>query len=150
MADHPDALPELSDEEELQTANFLSILHPKDCRAIPSWMLSHYGSLPKRFDTHFFLASMPEGQEAAHDQLETTDGVWIRREDALARFERSEFPLVFATIHQLRALSGLASIATARERLTGVHPSSARASCGVRAATSSCCLTRSRSAYVPT
>ena len=122
MADHPDALPELSDEEELQTANFLSILHPKDCRAIPSWMLSHYGSLPKRFDTHFFLAGMPEGQEAAHDRLETTDGVWIRPDDALAHFERGEFPLVFATIHQLRALSGLAGVAAAHQRFVGVPP----------------------------
>jgi 8-oxo-dGTP pyrophosphatase MutT (NUDIX family) len=75
---------------------------------------------PKRFDTHFFLAAMPAGQGAAHDRLETTDGVWIVPEDALARFERGAFPLVFATIHQLRALSGLASVAAARARFTGV------------------------------
>ena len=79
-------------------------------------------AFPKRFDTHFFLAAMPQSQEAVHDRIETTDGVWIRPEDALARFERGTFPLVFATIHQLRALSGLASIAAAHQRFVGVPP----------------------------
>src|SRR5262249_30027020 len=65
-------------------------------------------AFPIRFDTHFFLAEMPQAQEAAHDQLETTAGVWISPEDALARFERGDFPIVFATIHQLRDLTGLA------------------------------------------
>ena len=40
---------------------------------------------PKRFDTHFFLAAMPEAQEAAHDRLETTDGVWVTPEEAIER-----------------------------------------------------------------
>src|SRR5579864_470094 len=39
---------------------------------------------PKRFDTHFFLAAMPRGQEAVHDQLETTASLWITPEAALA------------------------------------------------------------------
>ena len=79
-------------------------------------------TFPKRFDTHFFLTEMPSGQEAAHDQLETTAGIWIAPEEALARFEASEFTLVFATIHQLRALSGLATVAAARERFGGAAP----------------------------
>lgn len=73
-------------------------------------------ALPKRFDTHFFLATMPSGQEAAHDRLETTDGVWIAPKRALERFAQDEFPLVFATIHQLQELTGLASIRDARDR----------------------------------
>ncbi|HLY31803.1 MAG TPA: hypothetical protein VKQ36_12310 [Ktedonobacterales bacterium] len=78
---------------------------------------------PKRFDTHFFLAEMPARQEAAHDALETTAGTWITPEDALARFEGGDFPLVFATIHQLRALTGLTSYADAQARFAGVIPS---------------------------
>lgn len=74
---------------------------------------------PKRFDTHFFLAPMPAGQQAAHDHLETTAGVWITPEDALARSSTGEFPIVFATIHQLRELTGLASVAEAQRRFTG-------------------------------
>ncbi len=79
-------------------------------------------TFPKRFDTHFFLTEMPMGQEAVHDQLETTAGIWISPEQALARYEASDFSLVFATIHQLRALSGLASVAAARERFSGTPP----------------------------
>jgi len=77
---------------------------------------------PKRFDTHFFLAEAPTGQLAAHDDLETTESVWIAPEVALSGFESGAFPLVFATIHQLRALSDLTSNAEARERLAGITP----------------------------
>ncbi|MEO7000458.1 MAG: NUDIX hydrolase [Ktedonobacterales bacterium] len=77
---------------------------------------------PKRFDTHFFLAAAPAGQQAAHDALETTDSVWITPEDALASFERGDFPLVFATIHQLRDLTDLPDVATAFARFTNTTP----------------------------
>jgi 8-oxo-dGTP pyrophosphatase MutT (NUDIX family) len=77
---------------------------------------------PKRFDTHFFLVEAPAGQVAAHDDLETTESVWIAPEVALSGFEAGAFPLVFATVHQLRALSGLGSSAEARERFAGVTP----------------------------
>lgn len=77
---------------------------------------------PKRFDTHFFLAAMPEGQQAAHDQLETTAGAWVRPADALARWKAGDFPIVFATIHQLRALADVPDLAAAEARFTGVPP----------------------------
>ncbi len=79
-------------------------------------------TFPKRFDTHFFLARMPAAQEATYDHMETTDGVWVTPEEALARFERGEFPLVFATIHQLQALQELSSIAAAWERFGAAPP----------------------------
>ena len=37
----------------------------------------------ERFDTRFFLARLPEGQEASHDQKETTAGIWITPSQAL-------------------------------------------------------------------
>ncbi|HEY8325675.1 MAG: NUDIX hydrolase [Ktedonobacterales bacterium] len=77
---------------------------------------------PKRFDTHFFLVEAPEGQQPAHDNLETTHSVWITPEEALASFERGEFPLVFATIHQLQELTELATMDEARARFTGKTP----------------------------
>lgn len=79
-------------------------------------------AFPKRFDTHFFLAATPPEQEAAHDQLETTAGVWITPEDALTGYDRGEFPIVFATIHQLRALTGLQSVSAAWNRFAGTTP----------------------------
>ncbi len=78
---------------------------------------------PKRFDTHFFLVEAPNGQEPAHDALEVTESVWITPEEALAGYECGEFPIVFATIHQLRELTGLSSLTDARARFTGQAPS---------------------------
>ena len=75
-----------------------------------------------RFDTHFFLAVMPPGQEAAHDQLETTAGVWTTPDDALARCERGEMPISGPTLHQVRDLTGLRGVAAAWERFKGRTP----------------------------
>jgi 8-oxo-dGTP pyrophosphatase MutT (NUDIX family) len=83
-------------------------------------------AMPKRFTTHFFLAPMPPDQEAAHDQLETTDGVWRTPAEALAGFERGDFPLVFATIHQLRELAGIESLEAARARYAQATPRTIR------------------------
>lgn len=77
---------------------------------------------PKRFDTHFFLVEAPAGQEPAHDNLETTHSAWVTPKDALAGYERGEFPLVFATIYQLRELTDLANVAEARARFAGKVP----------------------------
>lgn len=67
-------------------------------------------SFPRRFDTHFFAAELPAGQEPAHDLHETTDGIWIAPEDALAGYERGEFPLVFATERNLVRLARYRSV----------------------------------------
>jgi 8-oxo-dGTP pyrophosphatase MutT (NUDIX family) len=61
--------------------------------------------LPKRYDTHFFLAVAPVEQEAVYDQLETSDGMWIQPAIALERFSAGTFPLAFPTYHQLRDLA---------------------------------------------
>ncbi len=62
-------------------------------------------TLPKRFDTYFFLALLPEGQNASHDDRETTHGTWVQPAAALADYDGGQFPLVFATIHHLRELA---------------------------------------------
>jgi 8-oxo-dGTP pyrophosphatase MutT (NUDIX family) len=75
--------------------------------------------MPKRFDTFFFIAEAPMEQQATHDQLETSAGTWIQPGDALARSEQGDFPLVFATVHQLRDLAKFTSIADAEQQLRG-------------------------------
>lgn len=67
--------------------------------------------LPKRFDTHFFVAAAPAEQQAVYDNLETSEGTWIAPAEAMARAQRNEFPLVFATIHQLHELAAFHSVA---------------------------------------
>src|SRR6266567_4291654 len=77
--------------------------------------------MPKRFDTHFFITTAPAEQQAAHDRLETSEGIWIAPVEALARFERNEFPLVFATIYQLRELAAFHSVEEAQEATAMQH-----------------------------
>src|SRR5947209_8907790 len=65
--------------------------------------------MPKRYDTHFFLALAPAEQEAIYDRLETSEGIWIRPTEALERISRHDFPTGFPTFHQLRDLTAFSS-----------------------------------------
>jgi hypothetical protein len=78
--------------------------------------------MPKRFDTHFFLTEAPAGQEPLHDNREATDSTWSVPSEALLRFEQGEFPLVYATVRQLRELADLPDMAEARVRYGGQVP----------------------------
>jgi 8-oxo-dGTP pyrophosphatase MutT (NUDIX family) len=58
----------------------------------------------RRYDTRFFLARMPAGQTAKHDESETTALEWLSPAEAIARFERKELllpPPTWTTIRQL-------------------------------------------------
>ena len=76
-----------------------------------------------RFDTHFFLASLPGDQEARIDGEEVVDFGWFAPAEALAASERGEIELVFPTIKHLEQLAGFASadalLEHAREREVG-------------------------------
>ena len=74
--------------------------------------------LPKRFDTHFFLAAAPTQQEALYDKLETSDGIWITPLQALEQYEQGTFPLAFPTFHQLRDLSVFPTVQAALRATT--------------------------------
>ncbi len=66
---------------------------------------------PRRFDTDFFLAQLPEGQEARIMTAEHDQGEWIRPADALQRWMNGEILMVSPILHALRTLStGLADI----------------------------------------
>ena len=62
-----------------------------------------------RFDTHFFLAPLPDGQEATIDGDEIVDEGWFTPAGALAAHERGHIALVFPTIKHLQQLAGFAS-----------------------------------------
>ena len=70
---------------------------------------------PRRFDTRFFVAAMPEEQTAIHCQVETTAGEWMAPAAALARCARGELKLVYVTIQHLVRLAELPSVAAALE-----------------------------------
>jgi len=62
-----------------------------------------------RFDTHFFLAALPDGQEATIDGDEIVDEGWFTPAGALAAHERGEIALVFPTIKHLEQIGAFPS-----------------------------------------
>jgi 8-oxo-dGTP pyrophosphatase MutT (NUDIX family) len=66
-----------------------------------------------RFDTRFFLAELPDGQEPAVDGEECVEEGWFTPQGALDAFGRQEIVLVFPTIkhlEQLRAFSNVVEL----------------------------------------
>jgi len=57
--------------------------------------------MPKRFDTHFYLAVAPADQLGAHDGHESVDSVWVRPNEAVEGAKTGKFKLVFATERNL-------------------------------------------------
>ena len=68
--------------------------------------------VPKRFDTHFFLALAPADQALVHDGREAVDSVWISPQQALAEHGR-RFKLLFPTHRNLWKLAAHADAASA-------------------------------------
>ena len=62
-----------------------------------------------RFDTHFFLAPLPPGQEARIDGRECVDLGWFTPRAALDAHRAAQLALVFPTIKHLEQLSAFSS-----------------------------------------
>ncbi len=67
-------------------------------------------ALPRRFSTRFFLAAMPDDQDAAHCGGELTDSCWMTAGDALAASRSGSISLHFPTIRTLESLAGCDSL----------------------------------------
>jgi 8-oxo-dGTP pyrophosphatase MutT (NUDIX family) len=94
-------LKDIANAEDL-TLN-VSALHP-----FARWITPE--TMPRRYDTWFYVARMPIGQAAQHDQVETVEGVWISPFEALRRAELGTFPLVFVTRKLLQRMQEHKSI----------------------------------------
>jgi 8-oxo-dGTP pyrophosphatase MutT (NUDIX family) len=57
--------------------------------------------LAARFDTRFFVATLPAGQSALHDTIETSEGVWLSPTQVL----EGGYQTVYATAQHLRRLA---------------------------------------------
>ncbi|MER5335050.1 NUDIX domain-containing protein [Micromonospora sp. NPDC002717] len=83
---------------------------------------------PRRFDTYFFVALLPEGQRTRDVSGEADHTLWIRPADALARAEAGELtmlPPTLVTLAQVAAggdLAGVAAAAATRDAATPVTP----------------------------
>ena len=75
----------------------------------------------KRFDTRFFVSSVPAGQVAVHDDIETTDSIWLSPHSALVQYWEGQIELAPPQIMSLVQLSRHASVGSvlleARSRL---------------------------------
>ncbi|MGI5126405.1 NUDIX hydrolase [Pseudonocardia sp. CA-107938] len=60
---------------------------------------------PRRYDTAFFVAAVPPGQEADARTTEAVEATWWRPEDALAGAERGELALMTPTVTTLEELA---------------------------------------------
>ncbi len=63
-----------------------------------------------RFDTHFFLAALPPGQEPRVDGQECVDLGWFSPQGALEAHAAGEIVLVFPTIKHLEQISEFSSV----------------------------------------
>lgn len=73
---------------------------------------SHWITPPvqkRRFDTRFFLAHAPAGQQGLHDDGEMVDAVWLPAEEALARAGRKEMNMAFPTRQVLLSVKKFAT-----------------------------------------
>ena len=67
--------------------------------------------MPKRFDTHFYLAAAPYGQLGSHDGREGVDSVWTTPERAIA--EKDRWTVIFPTRMNLLKLAQSKTVAAA-------------------------------------
>jgi len=70
---------------------------------LPRWVTPP--QLPRRYDTRFFAAWLPEGQEAEVIPGELEEGEWVRPKDALQRWSEGECLFVTPITTVLQALS---------------------------------------------
>lgn len=83
--------------------------------------------VPKRYDTRFFVARLPEGQTPLHDALETRSGLWIRPREALDRARDGAFTIIFPTRKTLESIAAFDSVdaliaSTVGKKISGVLP----------------------------
>ena len=65
---------------------------------------------PRRYDTRFFIARMPNAQDALHDNLETIGHVWVRPRTALEAHGSGKFNLRTPTLRTLELFARFAAV----------------------------------------
>jgi len=104
---------------------FIELLEAEDLY-LPAGELGYVGhwvtapGRARRFDTRFFVAAAPPGQEGAHDAAETVHTLWISPREALERAARGEIELVYATKHTLGELKPFSTVEDAMRHVRGL------------------------------
>jgi 8-oxo-dGTP pyrophosphatase MutT (NUDIX family) len=94
---------------ELREEASVTLAGPEELVKFSRWITP--AAVSTRFDTHFFLASMPDGQEPKVDGQECVDLGWFTPEAALDAHGSGQILLVFPTIKHLEQLGEFKSVA---------------------------------------
>ena len=119
-ADIAEALNPMRGAVDRREQSFLELMQQHDL-VLALDALVHFGHwitptmMPKRFDTHFYLAATPPGQVAEQDGRETTEAVWLGPQQALDMEEAGTATIIFPTRMNL---GKLAETANTRDALT--------------------------------
>lgn len=87
---------------ELEEEAGVRLSEPEELVEFSRWITP--AEVAVRFDTRFYLAQLPDGQEPRVDGQECVALDWFTPAGALAAFERQEIALVFPTIKHLEQL----------------------------------------------
>jgi len=89
-------------------------LHTSAVQPWTRWITPRMPSVSsKRFDTRFFIAAMPEGQLAMHDNVEATESAWLQPRTALQQYWSREIELAPPQIMSLAQLARHRTVASA-------------------------------------
>lgn len=80
---------------------------------------------PKRYDTRFFVAAIPPGQQAGDVSTEADQVTWVRPADAMEHARRGEwrlFPPTLATVTELAGYRSVAEVLAAPRDIVVVQP----------------------------
>jgi 8-oxo-dGTP pyrophosphatase MutT (NUDIX family) len=77
------------------------------------WITPRHPASGAAFDTRFFLARLPAGQQASHDGYETTEAVWLAPRQALALHAEQQLELVPPQLMSLVKLARHADVDSA-------------------------------------
>ncbi|MCR9078784.1 MAG: NUDIX domain-containing protein [Hyphomonadaceae bacterium] len=122
-ADVADALAPMRGPVDRREASFLELIRENNL-VLALDALVHFGHwitptmMPKRFDTHFYLAATPPGQVAEQDGRETTEAVWVGPQDALDQEEAGTATIIFPTRMNLGKLAETETTAAALSRFS--------------------------------
>jgi 8-oxo-dGTP pyrophosphatase MutT (NUDIX family) len=86
------------------------------------WRLVTPAPAPRRYDTAFFVARAPGGQEPLHDDVETSSSTWVRPSEAVARGRAGDLRIIFPTRRTLESVGAYATTADAFDAAIGRSP----------------------------
>jgi glyoxylase-like metal-dependent hydrolase (beta-lactamase superfamily II)/8-oxo-dGTP pyrophosphatase MutT (NUDIX family) len=118
MAEGSKSFKQILDEDNLEIAS-------QDLEPAGRWVTPAFA--PRRFDTWFFLAWMPEGQEALIETGELETGEWIKPGEALSQWKTGEITLAPPTLHIIRTLAAHADQINELQNALAAIPEAKRA-----------------------